>query len=180
MCSALQEKLGPILWQLPPTFRFEPERIEAFLALLPHDTAAALRLARSDTHGCMVAAGSPSTKCVRSGMRWRSGTRAFSTSASSRMLRAHGVALVVAETARTWPMPQDVTADFMYLRLHGDRELYRGGYSAASIERWAKRIAAWHAGREPDELPLGAQRITAARARRASAATSTATSTIPT
>jgi uncharacterized protein YecE (DUF72 family) len=80
------------------------------------------------------------------------------------LLRAYDVALVIAETARTWPMPQDVTADFMYLRLHGDRELYQSGYGAASIERWAKRIADWHAGGEPDDLPDGAQRITAARA----------------
>jgi len=47
------------------------------------------------------------------------------------LLRKHNVALVIAETARRWPMLNDVTADFMYLRLHGDKELYR----------WAKRIA---------------------------------------
>jgi uncharacterized protein YecE (DUF72 family) len=161
---ALQEKLGPILWQLPPTFRFEPERIEAFLVLLPHDTAAALRLARK-RHPRMYGRSRlaiDEVRPLRHAMEIRH--ESFLDERFVAMLRAHGVALVVAETARTWPMPQDVTADFMYLRLHGDRELYRGGYSAASIERWAKRIAAWHAGGEPDELPRGAQRITAARA----------------
>ena len=54
-----------------------------------------------------------------------------------------------AETARRWPMLNDVTADFMYMRLHGDKELYRSGYSDKSLDRWAKRIAAWHRGSEP-------------------------------
>ena len=56
-------------------------------------------------------------------------------------------------------MPRDVTADFMYLRLHGDRELYRSGYGPVALSRWARRIAAWHAGREPTDLPRGAVRI---------------------
>jgi uncharacterized protein YecE (DUF72 family) len=75
------------------------------------------------------------------------------------ILRKHNVALVIAETARTWPMPRDVTADFMYLRLHGDRELYRSGYGPAALRRWAERIAAWHTGREPTEFPGGAMLV---------------------
>src|SRR6516165_2989601 len=46
----LGEKLGPILWQFPPNFRFDPERLEAFLKLLPHDTKAAARLGRQHDH----------------------------------------------------------------------------------------------------------------------------------
>src|SRR5690606_4478194 len=42
---ALREKLGPILWQFPPSFKFNPERFEPFLAGLPHDTEQALALA---------------------------------------------------------------------------------------------------------------------------------------
>jgi uncharacterized protein YecE (DUF72 family) len=75
------------------------------------------------------------------------------------MLRAHNVALVIAETARKWPMARDVTADFIYLRLHGDRELYRSGYGPAGLSRWAARINAWHAGGEPADLPEDAVRI---------------------
>jgi uncharacterized protein YecE (DUF72 family) len=51
---------------------------------------------------------------------------------------------VVAETARRWPMTLQVTADFVYMRLHGDKELYRSGYSDKSLDRWARRIRAWH------------------------------------
>jgi hypothetical protein len=46
-------------------------------------------------------------------------------------------------------MTQDITADFVYMRLHGDEELYRSGYSDASLDRWAKRISAWQKGAEP-------------------------------
>jgi uncharacterized protein YecE (DUF72 family) len=65
------------------------------------------------------------------------------------LLREQQIALVVAETAGLWPMRQDVTADFVYIRLHGDKELYRSGYSPRALARWAERIRAWHAGSEP-------------------------------
>ena len=156
---ALGQKLGPILWQFPPTLRFDPARFESFLELLPHDTESALRLARRRhrrMHGrshLKIDARRP----LRHAMEIRH--ESFLDERFIDLLRAHNVALVIAETARKWPMPRDVTADFMYLRLHGDRELYRSGYSAAAIERWAGRIRAWHEGREPARLPAGAVRI---------------------
>jgi uncharacterized protein YecE (DUF72 family) len=55
------------------------------------------------------------------------------------------VALVVADTAGKWPDFDDVTADFVYIRLHGEHELYASGYEDASLERWAARIRAWAA-----------------------------------
>jgi uncharacterized protein YecE (DUF72 family) len=75
--------------------------------------------------------------------------------------------LVIAETAQKWPMPHDVTADFMYLRLHGDRELYRSGYGRAALTRWAERIAAWHAGSEPEHFARGAVHVAGPAPRRA-------------
>ena len=75
------------------------------------------------------------------------------------LLRARGVALVIAETARKWPMPHDLTADFVYLRLHGDRTLYQSGYGPAALARWADRIAEWQRGGEPAELARGGVRI---------------------
>jgi uncharacterized protein YecE (DUF72 family) len=65
------------------------------------------------------------------------------------LLREHNVAAVIAETARKWPMIQDITADFIYMRLHGDTEIYRSGYGDKALGRWAARIAAWASGREP-------------------------------
>jgi uncharacterized protein YecE (DUF72 family) len=65
------------------------------------------------------------------------------------LLRAHNVALVVAETAKKWPMAHDVTADFVYMRLHGDKTLYQSGYSPRALDRWGERIEAWNRGGEP-------------------------------
>ncbi len=65
------------------------------------------------------------------------------------LLRDHNIALVIAETAKRWPMMQDITADFVYMRLHGDKELYKSGYSDRALDRWARRVAAWHRGSEP-------------------------------
>ena len=66
-------------------------------------------------------------------------------------LRRHRIALVVADTAGKWPYHEDVTADFIYIRLHGDAELYVSGYTDEALERWAARIRAWSTGGEPDD-----------------------------
>ena len=156
---ALNEKLGPILWQFPPQMRFDPERFEPFVARLPKNTANALELARgcdARMHGrSHLAIDRPRTMRHAVEIRHES----FLDTRFVAMLRTHRVALVIAETARKWCMPRDVTADFMYLRLHGDKELYRSGYRPAAIKRWAERIRAWHEGGEPASLPPGAVQI---------------------
>jgi uncharacterized protein YecE (DUF72 family) len=82
----------------------------------------------------------------------------FATPGFIALLRRHGVALVVADTAGKWPYLEDVTADFMYLRLHGDKEIYASGYTDAALDRWAARIAAWSRGGEPDDARRAAER----------------------
>ena len=67
------------------------------------------------------------------------------------LLERQGIALVVADTAGRWPQALDVTADFIYVRLHGATELYRSGYSRKTLGLWAKRIEAWYRGGEPAE-----------------------------
>lgn len=156
---ALREKLGPILWQFPPNMRFDAGRLSAFLQLLPRDTASALTLARSRDsrlRGRSVLA-IDENRPLRHAMEVRH--ESFLDPQFTALLREHNVALVIAETARKWPMPRDVTADFMYLRLHGDQELYRSGYRPAAIARWARRIECWEGGGEPVQLPAGAMRI---------------------
>jgi uncharacterized protein YecE (DUF72 family) len=58
---------------------------------------------------------------------------------------------VVADTAGRWPLLEDLTADFVYVRLHGDEELYVSGYTDAALQHWARRIAAWTRGTEADD-----------------------------
>ena len=65
------------------------------------------------------------------------------------LLRRHGIGLVVADTARRWPLLEDLTAGFVYIRLHGDTQLYTSGYGDAALDAWAARIRAWSGGRQP-------------------------------
>jgi uncharacterized protein YecE (DUF72 family) len=144
----LGPKLGPILWQLPPNFKFEPERIESFLKLLPHDTESAAALARrhdkrlSGRAAMKIDANRP----LRQAMEIRHNS--FATPAFIALLRAYNVALVCADTVE-WPRLMDVTSDFMYCRLHGSEQLYASGYDKAAIEQWATRAVSWAQGKEP-------------------------------
>ena len=142
----LRDKLGPILWQFPPTFKYDRERMATFLELLPHDTQAALKLARKRDAWMKgrTRLAIDRRRALRHAIEIRH--ESFIDPSFIELLRDHNVALVIAETARKWPMPLDITADFVYMRLHGDKELYRSGYSDKSLERWAKRIRAWHGG----------------------------------
>ena len=147
----LREKLGPLLWQLPPNLQFEPERLEAFLRLLPRDTLAALDLARA--HSEWMAGRTGLQLDRRRPLRHAIEVRhdSFLDTGFVALLRRHQVALVVADTAGNWPYREDVTGDFVYVRLHGEDELYASGYTEAALERWARRIDAWARGREPED-----------------------------
>jgi uncharacterized protein YecE (DUF72 family) len=140
----LKEKLGPILWQFPPNFKYDAERFGAFLQFLPRDTTEAVRIARR--HDSRLK-GRPQLRAdaerpVRHAVEIRNET--FLNPSFVDLLRDNNVALVISESASRWPMPRDITADFVYMRLHGDKELYRSGYSDKALERWARRIRAWH------------------------------------
>lgn len=150
----LREKLGPILWQFPPSFKFKPEPIEHFFALLPHDSATALKLARrrSDFMHGRTRLAIDCNRAIRHAMEVRNET--FIDERFVELLRKYRVALVIAETAGRWPLREDITADFVYMRLHGEKRLYVSGYSDASLEKWAQRIAAWHAGTQPHDARL--------------------------
>ena len=157
----LREKLGPILWQFPSSFRFEPERFGSFFGLLPKDTGAALRLARArepHLHGRSSLA-IDAVRPLRHAVEVRH--ESFRAPDFIALLRRHGIALVVSDTPGKWLQLQDVTADFLYLRLHGARQLYASGYTPAALDAWARRIRAWRAGREP----RGGERASPKRAR---------------
>jgi uncharacterized protein YecE (DUF72 family) len=146
----LGRKLGPILWQFPPNFRFDPARIEAFFALLPRDTTAAARLARH--HDARMRGRTwldiDAERPLRHAMEIRH--ESFIAPDFIALLRRYGIALVCADTVE-WPRRMDVTADFIYCRLHGSEELYASGYDDAVLDQWALRVAAWARGGEPSE-----------------------------
>jgi uncharacterized protein YecE (DUF72 family) len=150
----LGPKLGPILWQFPEAVRFDEERFAAFLELLPADTVAAAALARRHDH--RLEGRSWTRPGARRPLRHAFEIRheSFLDPAFTRLLRRHGAALVLADTAGRWPYAEDLTADFVYIRLHGAEELYVSGYDDSALDWWAARIRAWSAGAQPDDAVL--------------------------
>lgn len=140
---ALEHRLGPLLWQLPPTLGFDAPRIAAFLALLPRTTAAAAELARE--HDQRLDGRAWTTTDVDRPLRHAIEVRhvSFVDRAFLDLAAAHGVAVVTADTAGRWPFLDHPTADLAYARLHGESELYVSGYDDAALEGWAARVRRW-------------------------------------
>lgn len=146
----LAEKLGPVLWQLPPNFTYDEQRLEAFFELLPRTTTDALKLAkrreaRMKGRDWLEA---DADRPLRYAMEIRH--ESFRTQHFIDQLRRHRIALCVADTAGKWPYMEDITADFIYCRLHGDEQIYVSGYTDDALDTWAGRIEHWRSGGESD------------------------------
>jgi len=124
----LKSKLGPILWQMAPTKKFDPEDFEGFLALLPKQLD-----------------GRP----IRHVVEVRQAS--FLVPAFIDLLRKFSVAVVLVESGKH-PLIADVTSDFVYARLQGTSEKEKTGYPAKALDLWAKRAQTWAAGGAPDDL----------------------------
>ncbi len=140
----LGPKLGPLLWQLPPMLGYDAGRLSAFFNLLPRTTQQAAALAaRHDakvpTDRALVTA--VDDLPLRHALEVRHAS--FAAPAAVDLLRAHDIALVVADAAGKWPLLEAVTSDFMYVRLHGAEELYVSGYTDEALDRWAAKVGAW-------------------------------------
>ena len=145
----LGRKLGPILWQLPPGFRFDPARLAGFFESLPRSTDDAARLARRHDRRISGRAWlrADASRPIRHAVEVRD--ESFRSEAFIALLLRHNMGLVCADTPG-WPRLTDVTSDFVYCRLHGSDELYVSGYSSRALDGWAKRIVAWAHGGDAD------------------------------
>jgi uncharacterized protein YecE (DUF72 family) len=147
----LGKKLGPILWQLPPNFGFDPARLDSFFKLLPRDTEQAARIARR--HEKWLTKKRTDTE-LRAHKKLRHALEirhpSFLVKTFVDLLRAHNVALVCADTVE-WPRRMDVTSDFIYARLHGSEVLYSSGYGDNDLDVWAGRVITWAAGSQPTD-----------------------------
>ena len=112
--EALGEKLGPILFQLPPHWTVNLERLETFLAALPRNHMYAFEFREPSWHCQEVYA----------------------------LLRAHNAAFCIFELDR-FLAPEIITADWTYIRLHGPGGKYQGSYSSRRLQEWAAKIAQW-------------------------------------
>lgn len=141
---ALGPKLGPVLWQLPESLPFDAERLAGFFALLPRTTTEAAALAARHDDKVPDDRALTTTEVqrpLRHALEFRSPT--YCSSEAYDLLRAHGVACVLADSAGRWPRAEQDTADFRYVRLHGDTELYTSGYAPAALDAWARKIRGW-------------------------------------
>lgn len=145
---ALRHKLGPLLWQLPPRLAFDPDRLTAFFDLLPRSTSAAADLARK--HDDKLKADPYTEIDVDRPLRHALEVRhpSFETATFIELLRAHDIAVVVADSPGEWPRIETVTSDFVYVRLHGHEELYASGYTRTALLDWARKIDAWSVDRD--------------------------------
>lgn len=113
--AGLKEKLGAILFQLPPTLTFEKEVFAAFCNLIPRNQCVAIE------------ARHPS---------WLE-QKALSS------LKKHNIAWCISDTAGRYPYLETVTSDFIYIRLHGSKKLYVSEYSEKELNNWAEKIKTW-------------------------------------
>ncbi|WP_027719350.1 DUF72 domain-containing protein [Desulfovirgula thermocuniculi] len=119
-CAAhLEEKLAVVLWQFPPSFQSDEALLAAFCALLREIPPAAR---------------------TRHAFEFRH--RSWFAPPTYRILAAGNFALCIGDSPR-WPQAEEITADFVYLRFHGGKQLYRSNYSTAELGTWARRIEGW-------------------------------------
>lgn len=145
----LKQKLGPFLWQFPPNFQYDEKTFDYFFTILPRDTESALSLARQhDTKltADRVALQSDKKRPLQHAIEVRHPS--FINEGFVRLLRKHKIALVFANAAGDWPYAEDVTADFIYARMHGAEERYVSGYTREALDQWAAKIAKWRDGGE--------------------------------
>lgn len=144
---ALGEKLGPVLWQLPPSMKFNVGQLSDFFSKLPRTTEEAAALAHDHSPKLkgrsflQVLKKQPVRHCLE--IRHES----FACEEFIALVRKYDVGLVVADTVE-WPLLFDVTSDFVYCRLHGSEQLYASGYGDTALDTWADRVAQWATGHE--------------------------------
>ena len=125
----LRSKLGPILWQLSPTKKFDPQELDQFLALLPAEVnQLPLRHALEVRHASFF-------------------NREFLD-----IVRRHRVAVVYEDDA-AYPGTADLTSSFVYARLRRSAASVATGYSLTALKQWSRRAETWARGSEPAGLP---------------------------
>jgi uncharacterized protein YecE (DUF72 family) len=140
---ALGAKTGPFLWQLPASYGFGVARLDGFLKRLPRDSREGERVARQHDH--RLRRGALTTAAEFAVYRHAVEVRhpSYFHDEFYDLLRAHQCAFVVSDTAGTFGYAEEVTADFVYVRLHGSSALYASDYTDAELCAWARKVEAW-------------------------------------
>jgi uncharacterized protein YecE (DUF72 family) len=110
--SMLEDKLGPILFQLPPHWRFNAERLSSFLDSLSNE--------------------------FRYAFEFRD--QSWLNRQTFELLARHNMSFCIYELAG-FTAPEEITADYIYVRLHGPGDAYQGSYSGKALSAWARTLA---------------------------------------
>jgi uncharacterized protein YecE (DUF72 family) len=132
--AELKSKLGPILWQLAPTKKYDAADIAAFIELLPKSIDG-LKL----RHALEVR------------------NESFRSADFVAQARKANIAVVLADSEK-YPLIADLSADFVYARLQEAKADVETGYGAKALETWALLAKAWERGEEPDQFPFAASK----------------------
>jgi len=132
----LREKLGPMLWQFPPSLHLKDDRWETFVKKLPKDHSEAAELAKKHTE--KVAGHSFTEDLVDEPIRhaFEFRHKSFNNPDFIAMMKAHGCAVVVPDAGEHTPGILEVTSDFAYIRMHGQGEGYEEGYPDRELTQW--------------------------------------------
>ena len=118
----LKEKVGPFLIQLPPNWKKDFDRLEDFAKILK-EISSKERFAFEFRH------------------------QSWFDKDIYQLLQNYNMALVLADTP-SYPYEEEITAGFVYLRLHGSEKLYASKYSTKQLKNWAKKIKNWRRQRK--------------------------------
>jgi uncharacterized protein YecE (DUF72 family) len=146
----LGDRLGPLLWQLPPNFQYDAGQLADFFVELPRTEGAAATLARENDRAISRAGADALWQRARKGhaqnrIRHALEVRhpSFANDGFVDLCREHDIAIVVTDGAESWPRIEAVTSDHVYVRLHGADQLYVSGYPETDLDAWADRILRW-------------------------------------
>ncbi|MBW1995853.1 MAG: DUF72 domain-containing protein, partial [Deltaproteobacteria bacterium] len=112
----LKEKAGPILFQLPPSFTFDERILKAFCKELNPAFRHALEVRHESWIDEVV----------------------------FQILKENNIALCISDSAGRFPYCEAITADFVYIRLHGSKKLYASNYTETELRQWAEKIKNWN------------------------------------
>ena len=143
---ALGKATGPFLWQLPATYGFDTDRLDQFMKMLPRDSEEAEAVAVRHDHRLRRGALTEAAAAVRLRHAFEVRHPSYFSGEFYDLLRAHKCGFVIADTAGRFPYAEEVTADFVYVRLHGSKQLYVSGYTDDELDDWALRIRDWSRG----------------------------------
>jgi uncharacterized protein YecE (DUF72 family) len=142
----LKKKLGPILWQFPPNVTLKDDRFEKFIKLLPQDSNHAAELSKNHSSKIEGRAWTEAGGDYRIRHAFEFRHSSFQNRDFIEMMKAYSIAVVIADSAKKSPYFEDLTSDFVYVRMQGENLDFEKGYTDLALKEMAYRVKTWSSG----------------------------------